>query len=436
MIGTGYIGLTEGVGFADLGHDVICYDIVKEKIDSLNKGVSPIFEEGLDDMLRRNLKKKKIKFTYDLKEALNKIDVVFVCVNTPENPKDGSADLTAVMSASESIAKTMDVNNNFVLTIRSTVPVGTNAKVKVLVEKTNPKLKFYMASNPEFSRQGSAIYDFMHPDRIIVGIEDKKAEKIMADVYKPLTDKGFSILFTKIPTAELIKYASNSFLATKIAFINEMADICEKTGANVDEVAKAMGMDKRISPYFLTAGPGIGGSCFPKDSIALYNIGKKLGLKMDLMFASVESNKKRKKRMADKIVEASSKKLKGKTISMLGLAFKANTDDTRYSPALEIVRMLEKKGIKVNAYDPHGTEKAKATMDKKALKTTSFFDDPYDAIKNTELLVISTEWEEFKKLDYKKIYNLLNQKIIVDLRNILDKDKIEKIGFKYISIGK
>lgn len=436
IIGTGYIGLTEGLCFADLGHDVVCYDIIEDKINMLKKGIPTLYEDGLEDMLKRNLKNKKILFTTDIKQALNKAEVVFVCVNTPENPKDGSADLTAIMKSTESIAKNMDLNNNFVLVIRSTVPVGTNKLVKQNMINANKDLFFTMASNPEFSKQGSAIQDFLNPDRIIVGVYDEKTKQIMENVYKPLTDKGSPILFTSVETAELIKYASNAFLATKIAFINEIADICEKTGANITEISQAMGMDKRISPYFLQAGPGIGGSCFPKDCIALANIGKKLGLEMELVYASVESNKKRKKRMAEKIISSSNYKLKGKTVSLLGLTFKANTDDTRYSPAIDIIKKLSKKDILINAYDPHGTEKIKTMLENKYLKSVNFFDNAYDAIKNTELLIIDTEWKEFKELDYKKIYSLLKQKTIVDLRNILNEKEIKKIGFKYISIGK
>ncbi|HSQ98012.1 MAG TPA: UDP-glucose/GDP-mannose dehydrogenase family protein [Rickettsiales bacterium] len=434
IIGTGYIGLTEGLCFADLGHEVNCFDIIKDKIEKLQKGIPTLYEEGLEEMLKRNLKKKTINFTTDLKEALKDREVVFICVNTPPNPKDDSADLTALIQATKDIAKNME--KKFVLVVRSTVPVGTNKMVKKLTQDTNPNLQFTTASNPEFSKQGTAIHDFLNPDRIIVGVNDDKTKTVMEKVYKPLSDKGAPILFTSIETAELMKYASNTFLAMKIAFINEIADICEKTGANVDEIAKAMGMDKRISPYFLQAGPGIGGSCFPKDSIALYNVGKKLGLDMDLVLASSESNKKRKKRMAQKILEASNGKLKNKKIALLGLTFKANTDDTRFSPALDIIKQLYKQKVYVNAYDPKGIEKCKSMLEKKFLKTTNFFDNSYEAIKDSELLVIDTEWEEFKKLDYKKIYKLLNQKVIVDLRNILDKNEIEKIGFKYICIGK
>ena len=439
IIGTGYIGLTEGLCFADLGQKVICYDIIKEKIDQLNKGIPTLYEETIDVLLKNNLEKKSIMFTDDLKTVLSGSEIVFLCVNTPENPDTGECDLSQILTSTESIAKISDTIGNpfFVLAVRSTVPVGTNKKIREHMLKINPKLNFLLCSNPEFSRQGSAIYDFMNPDRIIVGIDDEKSKEKMSLVYKPLTDKGFPIFFTNIETAEMIKYSSNTFLNIKIGFINEICDICEKTGANVNDIAKAMGMDKRISPLFLKPGPGIGGSCFPKDSIALSRIGRKLGLDLQIINASVTSNIDRKNALADRVINFSKdKNLEGKTVSLLGLTFKANTDDTRYSPALNLVEELAKKNVKVNAYDPHGIEKFKYMVDKKALDFCKCFENAYDAIKGTELLIIITEWEEFKKLDYKKIYDMLTQKVIVDFRNILDEKDLEKIGFKYYYIGK
>lgn len=436
IIGTGYVGLTEGLCLADLGHDINCHDIVEEKIESLKKGIPTLYEENIEELLKKNLSNKKIKFTTNLKEALDNVKVIFVCVNTPENPKTGEADLTALMSSAKSIAENINPENEFFLVIKSTVPVGTSKLVRENIEKTNPKLRFKMVSNPEFSRQGTAIQDFSKPDRIIVGIDDEKSKKAMEEVYKPITDQGYPIFFSSIETSELIKYASNTFLATKIAFINEIADVCEKTGANIEEISKAMGMDKRISPYFLTAGPGIGGSCFPKDSIALSKIGKKLGLNMQVINSVVSSNIERKNNLAKRILEAYNGDLKNKKIALLGLTYKADTDDTRYSPALNIIEELSKKGVKINAYDPKGMEKAKQMLSKEALASINFFNDPYSIFNNVELLVIATEWNEFKKLDYEKIYNLLNKKIILDFRNILDKTKMEKIGYKYISIGK
>ena len=419
IIGTGYIGLTEGLCFASLGQHVICYDIIKEKIEQLNKGIPTLFEENIETLLKDNLEKKMITFTDDLEVVMKGSDIVFLCVNTPEDPKTGECDLSQILTSTKSISEMSEKIGNkfFILAVRSTVPVGTNKKIKEHMLKINPKLNYLQCSNPEFSRQGSAIYDFMNPDRIVVGIDDEKSKEQMALVYKPLTDKGFPIFFTNIETAEMIKYSSNTFLNIKIGFINEICDICEKTGANVTDIAKAMGMDKRISPLFLRPGPGIGGSCFPKDSIALSKMGKKLGLDLKIIDASVESNITRKNSLAERVIKLSQEKnLEGKTVSLLGLTFKANTDDTRYSPALNLVEEFSKKN--------------------KALDSIKFFENAYDAIKDTELLVIITEWDEFKKLDYKKIYEMVKQKIIVDFRSILNEKEIEQIGFKYYFIGK
>ena len=433
IIGTGYIGLTEGLCFASLGQKVICYDIIKEKIDQLNKGIPTLYEENIDVLLKDNLEKKSITFTDDLKVVLSGSEIVFLCVNTPENPETGECDLSQIMTSTESISKMSETLGNkfFILAVRSTVPVGTNKKIKEHMLKINPKLNFLICSNPEFSRQGSAIYDFMNPDRVIVGVDNEKSKERMGLVYKPLTDKGFPIFFTNIETAEMIKYASNTFLNIKIGFINEICDICELTGANVEDIGKAMGMDKRISPLFLKPGPGIGGSCFPKDSIALAKMGNKLGLDLQIINASVHSNISRKNSLANRVINYSKNNLEGKTISLLGLTFKANTDDTRYSPSLNLVEELAKKNIKVNAYDPYGTDKFKYMVDPKVLDFIRFFDNAYDAIKDTELLVIITEWNEYKRLDYKKIYDMLQQKIIVDFRKILNEQEIENIGFKY-----
>ena len=438
IIGTGYIGLTEGLCFASLGQNVICYDIIKEKIDQLNKGIPTLYEENIDVLLKENLEKKTITFTDDLKVVLSGSEIVFLCVNTPENPETGECDLSQIMTSTESISKMSETLGNkfFILAVRSTVPVGTNKKIKEHMLKINPKLNFLICSNPEFSRQGSAIYDFMNPDRVIVGVDNEKSKERMGLVYKPLTDKGFQIFFTNIETAEMIKYASNTFLNIKIGFINEICDICEMTGANVDDIGKAMGMDKRISPLFLKPGPGIGGSCFPKDSIALAKMGNKLGLDLQIINASVNSNIARKNSLASRVINYSKNKLEGKTISLLGLTFKANTDDTRYSPSLNLVEELAKKNIKVNAYDPHGTDKFKYMVDPKALDFIRFYDNAYDAIKDTESLVIITEWDEYKHLDYKKIYDMIQQKIIVDFRKILNEQEMENIGFKYYYIGK
>ena len=438
IIGTGYIGLTEGLCFASLGHHTICYDIIKEKIENLNKGIPTLFEENIESLLKENLAKKMITFTDDLEVVMRGSDIIFLCVNTPEKPETGECDLDQILSSTKSISEMSKKIGNrfFILSVRSTVPVGTNRKIKEHMLKINPELNYLQCSNPEFSRQGSAISDFLNPDRIVVGVDEEKCKEQMALVYKPLTDKGFKIFFTNIETAEMIKYSSNTFLNIKIGFINEIADICEKTGANITDIAKAMGMDRRISPFFLRPGPGIGGSCFPKDSIALAKMGKKLGLDLKIINASVDSNISRKNSLADRVINLSGDFLEGKIVSLLGLTFKANTDDTRYSPAINLVEQFSKKNIKVQAYDPHGREKFKYSVDPKSLNFIKFFDNAYDAIKDTELLVIITEWDEFKTLDYSKIYELLKQKIIFDFRNILNAQEIEKIGFKYFYIGK
>jgi UDPglucose 6-dehydrogenase len=436
IIGTGYIGLTEGLCFADLGHKVICVDINKEIISKLQKGIPTLFEEGLEKMLKKNLKNKRIEFTTDLEYSLQKTDVVMICVNTPENPKDGSADLSAVFGVAKSIAQKANTKKKFVLVVRSTVPVGTNKKVAELVKKENPKVKFDIASNPEFSKQGSAIKDFLKPNRIIVGVQNQQTKKIMNKLYSPITKKGYPIFFCNIETAELIKYASNAFLATKIGFINEMADLCEKTGANVSELAVAMGMDSRIGEKFLQAGPGIGGSCFPKDTKALTKIGDKYKVNFSIVKAVVESNKKRKKAMACKIIETMGGKPRGKKVALLGATFKAGTDDTRYSPAISIIERLAKNKVFINLYDPQGLEKIKSMLSKRALKKTTFCRDVYEASKDADILVIATEWKDFKKIDYKKIFVLLKNKVILDLRNLLNREALKKIGFSYFGIGK
>jgi len=436
IIGTGYIGLTEGLCFADLGHNVICVDIDKDKIAQLQKGVPTLFEKDLEKMLKKNLKNKRIEFTTDLKSSLKNAEIVFICVNTPENPKDGSADLSAVFKVAKDIAQKANSKKKFVLITRSTVPVGTNKKIEQLIKKTNSKLKFDIASNPEFSKQGTAIKDFLQPHRIIVGVKNSKTKKIIGKLYEPIIKKGYPIFFCNIETAELIKYASNAFLATKIGFINEMADLCEKTGADVQELAIAMGMDKRISPKFLQAGPGMGGSCFPKDTTALTKIGDENDVDLSIVKATVESNKKRRKAMAYKIIDIMGGKPKGKIVAILGATFKAGTDDTRYSPTIYIIERLAKNKVFVNLYDPHGLDKIKTMLSKRALKKVKFCKDACEACKDANILAIATEWSEFKKLDYKKIFVLLKNKVILDLRNLLNRNTIKKLGFNYFSIGK
>jgi UDPglucose 6-dehydrogenase len=330
----------------------------------------------------------------------------------------------------------MDEKNHFVLIVKSTVPVGTNKIVEEKVKSVNAKLDFGMASNPEFSKQGFAIQDFLKPDRIVAGVHDEKTGNVIKKIYEPLTKQGYQLFITKVETAEMIKYASNGFLAIKIAFINEIADICERTGADIEEVAMMMGKDNRINPKFLQAGPGVGGSCFPKDSAALSAIGKGLGLDVDLISASVISSKKRIKLMAEKVLKSSKDNLKGKKIAVFGLTFKANTDDVRRSPSLDIIKELIGAGVKIQAYDPKGIPPTKRSMTNEELASMEFFDNAPSACKDAELLAIMTEWDEFKFLDYKKIGELLKNKTLVDLRNILKRDEIEVLGYKYVCIGK
>jgi UDPglucose 6-dehydrogenase len=433
IIGTGYIGLTEGVCFADIGHQVICVDKNPEIIEKLQKGIPTLYEEGLETILARNIKNGRISFTTDIKEALQNTDIVLIAVNTPENPKDGSADLTAVYGVAKEIAKNAGIQKEIVVVVRSTVPVGTNKEVKKIIKKANPKLKFEIASNPEFSKQGSAIKDFLSPDRVIIGVENEKAKKTMGKLYEPIERSGYPILFTEIETAELIKYASNSFLAVKIGFINEMSELCRKSGADVKELAKAMGMDNRISDKFLNPGPGYGGSCFPKDTSALVKIGEKYNVNLAITNATIKSNKNRKIKMADIIVEACGNSVKDKTICILGLAFKANTDDTRYSPALVIIEELIKKGAKIKTYDPQAMKKAKEMLSTRALKNTTFYEGMYDAMKDSDAMVIATEWKEFKDMDLKKFTKLVKTNIMIDLRSVFDK-KILREKVKYYSI--
>ena len=433
IIGTGYIGLTDGVCFADIGHQVICVDKNPEIIEKLQQGIPTLYENGLEEILERNIKNKRISFTTDIKKALQNVEVVLIAVNTPEDPKDGSADLSAVYGVAKEIAKNVELKKEIVVVVRSTVPVGTNKEVKKIIKKANPKLKFEIASNPEFSKQGSAIKDFLSPDRVIIGVESKFAKKVMGKLYEPIERSGYPILFTEVETAELIKYAANSFLAVKIGFINEMCELCRQTGADVKELAKAMGMDSRISDKFLNPGPGFGGSCFPKDTSALVKIGEKYNTKLSIVDATLKSNRARKVHMGNIVVEACGGSVKDKNICLLGLAFKANTDDTRYSPALVVIEELVKKGAKIQAYDAQGIAKAKQMLSKKALKNTEFFEDKYDAMVDSDAVVIATEWKEFKDIDLKKFKKLVKSNIMVDLRGIFDK-KVIREKIKYYSI--
>lgn len=428
VVGTGYVGLVSGVCFAKIGHEVICVDQDKNKISKLKNGEIPIYEPGLKEILASAVKNKKITFSDNLSEVINSGDVVFVAVGTPQSEIDGSADLSFVYAVAAEIAKS-STSYKLIVT-KSTVPVGTGAEVAAIVKKNNPNLEFSVASNPEFLREGAAIDDFMKPDRIVVGINDDRSKKIMDEIYAPLTSQGALLIFTDIPTAELIKYAANSFLATKIAFINEMADLCEKTGADVKKLSFGIGTDSRIGGKFLNPGPGFGGSCFPKDILALENIAKKNNSELSVVRAVIKSNDTRKLNMVKKVIAACDGNVRGKTIAILGLAFKGNTDDIRYSPSLVIIRELIKLGAKIKTYDKEAIENTKKELGQNT--NILYFDNAYEAAKEADAIVIATEWDEFKNLDLNK---LSKNQIIIDLRNMLDADKIKAAGFKYLFIG-
>jgi len=429
MIGTGYVGLVSGACFADFGHVVTCVDKDANKIARLNRGEIPIFEPGLEDLVAKNVREERLFFTTDPADAIADADAVFIAVGTPSRRGDGHADLQYVYAAAEEIAGLMD---GFTVVVnKSTVPVGTGDEVEAIIRKTNPAADFAVASNPEFLREGAAIKDFMIPDRVVVGVEDERARGVMNELYRPLFLNETPILFTERRTSELIKYAANAFLALKITFINEIADLCEKVGANVQEVSRGIGLDGRIGRKFLNAGPGYGGSCFPKDTLALTKTANDYGSPMRIIDTVVEVNAARKKAMADKVMAAAGGSVEGKTIAVLGLAFKPNTDDMRDAPSLDIIPALMAAGAKVKAYDPEAMHEAKELM-----PDVSYTGTPWDAIEDADLLVIITEWHQFRALDMKRVKEAMAGDVVVDLRNIYDPEDMAKRGFKYASIGR
>lgn len=434
VIGTGYVGLVTGTCLSDFGLDVTCVDNDEAKIRKLNEGIIPIYEPGLDSIVERNVYYKRLKFTTDIKTAVENCDVIFVAVGTPP-ADDGSADMKYVKAVAADIARYM--NGYKVIVNKSTVPIGTGKTVKELVkgelEKRQTGFEFDVVSNPEFLREGSAIYDFAHPDRVVIGSESQKALEIMKNVYRVLYLNETPFIETNIETAEMIKYASNAFLSVKITFINEMANLCEKVGANVQDVAKAMGRDGRIGPKFLHPGPGYGGSCFPKDTLALADIGKKYGAPVTLVEATVKANDNQKRAMVKKIENAMGD-LNGKTLAVLGLAFKPNTDDMREAPSLTILEELAKKGASFRVYDPVAMEEARwrlKTLEGKIVYSS----DEYEAMKDADAVVIITEWNQFRNLDLLKAKNELKELVFFDLRNIYKRKLIEEIGFKYFAVG-
>ena len=430
MIGTGYVGLVSGVCFSDFGHDVVCVDKDPTKITKLERGEVPIFEPGLDALMAKNVEAGRLSFTLDLAQAVDGADAVFIAVGTPTRRGDGHADLTYVMAAAEEIAK---VAKDYVVVVtKSTVPVGTNRAVKQTIRKANPDLDFDVASNPEFLREGAAIEDFMKPDRVVVGVQTERAAEVMAEIYRPLFLREFPIITTDLESAEMIKYAANAFLATKITFINEIAALCERVGADVKQVSKGMGLDGRIGNKFLHAGPGYGGSCFPKDTQALARIGQDHAVPMQITETVIKVNEEIKRRMIDKLLDLCDGSFNGKTVAVLGVTFKPNTDDMREAPSLTIVPALVGGGAKVRVVDPQGRHEGEAL-----LPGVHWLEDPYKAAQNADLLVVLTEWNEFRALDLKKMAKKMAVPRMADLRNIYSPKDAKRAGFEaYESIGR
>ena len=430
MIGTGYVGLVSGVCFSDFGHEVVCVDKDPAKIEALNRGEVPIYEPGLDALMEKNVKAGRLSFTLDLKEALEGAQAVFIAVGTPTRRGDGHADLTYVMAAAEEIAAI--AKDYIVIVTKSTVPVGTNRQVKKIVKKANPDLEFDVASNPEFLREGAAIDDFMKPDRVVIGVQNERAAELMAEIYRPLYLREYPIVTTDLESAEMIKYAANAFLATKITFINEIAALCERVGGDIKQVAKGVGLDNRIGNKFLHAGPGYGGSCFPKDTKALARIGQDHSVPMQITETVIQVNEEIKRRMIDKLLDLCGGSFNGKTIAVLGVTFKPNTDDMRDAPSLTIVPALVGGGAKVRVCDPQGRQEGEAL-----LPSVHWIEDPYKAAHNADLMVILTEWNEFRALDLKRIAKKMAVPHMADLRNIYSPKDAKRAGFTaYASIGR
>ncbi len=428
MIGTGYVGLVSGACFADFGHNVICVDKDAGKIGKIENGIMPIYEPGLAELVGSNVRAGRLSFTTDIAAGVAGADAVFIAVGTPSRRGDGHADLSYVFAAAEEIA--LAITGPTVVVTKSTVPVGTGDEVERVIREHAPDKSFWVVSNPEFLREGAAIEDFKRPDRIVVGTEDPDAIKIMQAVYRPLSLNRAPLMFTGRRSAELIKYAANAFLATKITFINEIADLCEKAGADVQEVSRGIGLDKRIGPKFLHAGPGYGGSCFPKDTLALLKTADDYDVPLRIVESVVKVNDARKRAMGRKVIAAMGGEARGKTVGVLGLAFKPNTDDMRDAPSLALIQALQDAGAKVRAYDPESMEQAR-----QMLTGVDFLDDPYAVADKADALVIVTEWNEFRALDLRRLAATLNEPVLVDLRNIYSQDDVERASLSYTGIG-
>jgi UDPglucose 6-dehydrogenase len=429
MIGTGYVGLVSGACFSDFGHDVVCVDKDRSKIEALNGGVMPIFEPGLDRLVESNVRGGRLSFTTDLPSAVADADAVFIAVGTPSRRGDGHADLSYVFGATEEIASAL--RKPAVVVTKSTVPVGTGDEVERIIRDTAPDAKAWVVSNPEFLREGAAIEDFKRPDRIVVGTEDEAAAEIMREIYRPLYLNKAPIVFTSRRTAELIKYAANAFLATKITFINEIADLCEAVGAEVQDVARGIGLDNRIGSKFLHAGPGYGGSCFPKDTLALLKTAEDYQAPLRIVESVVAVNDSRKRAMGRKVVQALGGDARGRTVALLGLTFKPNTDDMRDAPSLSIVTALQDAGATVHGYDPEGIEQARPMM-----ADVTFFDNPYRAAEGADAVVLVTEWNVLRALDLKRLATTMAQPIFVDLRGVYPPDEVEEAGLRWFGIGR
>ena len=429
VIGTGYVGLVSGACFADFGHVVTCVDKDSRKIDMLRAGDIPIFEPGLDQLVAQNVKEGRLFFTLDAAQAIRDADAVFIAVGTPSRRGDGHADLSYVYAAAKEIAQLM--SGFTVIVTKSTVPVGTGDEVERIIREARPDGDFAVVSNPEFLREGAAINDFKRPDRVVVGTDDPRAREVMQELYRPLYLNETPLLFTNRRTSELTKYAANAFLAMKITFINEIADVCERTGADVQQVARGIGLDNRIGGKFLNAGPGYGGSCFPKDTLALVRTAQEAGAPLQLVEATVRVNDARKRAMANRIVKVLGGDVSGKTIAILGLTFKPNTDDMRDAPALDIISALQAGGARIRAFDPEGMEEAAHL-----LNGVEFVGGPYEAVAGADAMAIITEWDQFRALDLGRIRQALFAPIVIDLRNIYKPAEMRALGFTYVSVGR
>ena len=427
IIGTGYVGLPTGVGLAELGNSVVCVDKVAEKIDMLNAGKLPIYEDSLDELFFKNVKNGRLKFTTSMKEAVAEADIVLITVGTPPHPVTHEADLTFIYQAAEELAE--HLTGYMVVATKSTVPVGTGDEIEKIIGKKNPNADFDVISLPEFLREGYAIHDFFNPDRIIIGTNSIKAKSIMEKLYQPFAEKT-NILFVSRKSSETIKYASNAFLAMKIHYINEIANFCEKTGANVAEVAKGMGLDKRIGNRFLNAGIGFGGSCFPKDTMAMAYMGQKAGAPIELIEATIKGNNKRKEQMAERILNAVCD-LDNPKIAVWGLAFKEGTDDCRQSPAIEIIEKIINSNAQIKVYDPKAMQNARKILQDKVI----YCDDMYETASGADILVVLTEWQQFAQADVNKLKQIMRRKVVLDFRNMLQPDEAVAAGFVYQRIG-